>query len=211
MIGKLGVPCKRDAAQGVIKVNEQVVLVDLENVQKVDLARLPAHARIKIFVGQLQSKLPTALVQQAQALGSRLEWVRIDGNGRNALDFHIACHLGEGICKYPQAEFVILSNDKGFDPLVRHLVARGFKCRRDGQARSTPAPKPQLPAHAQAVADLLKRSEKNKRPRKRATLTNYLATHFHKKLTGEEIKQAVEHLLEAGLIAGTEAAVTYNF
>ena len=167
--------------------------------------------RIKIFVGQMQSKLPTALVQQAQALGSRLQWVTIDGNGPNALDFHIACHLGEGICKTPKAEFVILSNDKGFDPLVRHLVARGFKCRRDGQTRATPAPRAPLPAHAQAVADLLKRSEKNKRPRKRTTLHNYLATHFNKKLTAEEVKQAVEHLLEAGLIAGSEAAVTYNF
>ncbi len=135
--------------------------------------------------------------------------VSIDGNGPNALDFHIACHLGEGICKTPKAEFVILSNDKGFDPLVRHLVARGFKCRRDGQARATPAPRAPLPA--QAVADLLKRSEKNKRPRKRATLHNYLATHFNRRLTGEEVKKAVEHLLEAGLIAGTEAAVTYNF
>src|SRR5688572_14111257 len=198
-------------AGGALIVNEQVFLVDLENVQKVDLARLPASARIKIFVGQLQPKLPTDLVQQALALGSRFEMVRINGNGRNALDFHIACHLGEGICKFPQAEFVILSNDKGFDPLVRHVVARGFKCRRDSQAGSTLAPKPQLPAHAQAVADLLGRSEKNKRPRKRATLTNYLATHFHKKLTGEELKKAVEHLLEAGLIAGSEAAVTYNF
>ena len=192
-------------------MKEQVVLVDFENVQKLDLARLPAQARIKVFVGQTQSKLPTALVQQAQALGSRLTWVTIDGNGRNALDFHIACHLGEGICKSPQAEFVILSNDKGFDPLVRHLVARGFKCWRDGQARATLAPRAPLPAHAQAVADLLKRSEKNKRPRKRTTLHNYLATHFNKKLTGEETKKAVEHLLEAGLIAGTEAAVTYNF
>jgi hypothetical protein len=191
-------------------MTEQVVLVDLENVQGLDLARMPAQARIKVFVGQLQSKLPTTLVQQAQALGSRLEWVRIDGNGPNALDFHIACHLGEGICKYPKAEFVILSNDKGFDPLVRHLVARGFKCRRNSQVRSGPTPKPQLPAHAQAVADLLRRSEKNKRPRKRTTLHNFLATHFQKKLTGEEVKQAVEHLLEAGLIAGTEAGVTYN-
>jgi hypothetical protein len=54
-------------------------------------------------------------------------------------------------------------------------------------------------------------ASKNKRPRKRATLHNYHATHFHKKLTGEEIKQAVGHLLEAGLIAGSEAALTYNF
>jgi hypothetical protein len=192
-------------------MTEQVVLVDLENVQGLDLARIPAQARIKIFVGQMQSKLPTALVQQAQALGSRLEWVRIDGNGPNALDFHIACHLGEGICKYPKAEFVILSNDKGFDPLVRHIQARGFKCRRDGQTRAAPLPRAPLSAHAQAVAELLKRSEKNKRPRKRTTLHNYLATHFNKRLTGEEVKKAVEHLLEAGLIAGTEAAVTYNF
>jgi hypothetical protein len=192
-------------------MSERMLLVDLENVQKFDLGKVPADARVKIFVGQTQSKLPTALVQQAQALGSRLTWVTIDGNGRNALDFHIACHLGEGICKSPQAEFVILSNDKGFDPLVRHLVARGFKCRRDGQARPAPAPGSPLPAHAKAVADLLRRSERNKRPRKRATLHNYLATHFNKKLTGEDIKKAVAHLLEAGLIAGTEAAVTYNF
>ena len=192
-------------------MGDLVLLVDLENVQKFDLGKVSPQARIKIFVGQMQSKLPTALVQQAQALGSRLQWVTIDGNGPNALDFHIACHLGEGICKTPKAEFIILSNDKGFDPLVRHLVARGFKCRRDGQARATPAPRAPLPAHAQAVADLLKRSEKNKRPRKRATLHNFLATHFQKKLTAEEVKQAVEHLLETGLIAGTEAAVTYNF
>lgn len=192
-------------------MGDLIILVDLENIHRFDLGKAPPNERIKIFVGQLQSKLPTALVQQAQALGSRLEWVRIDGNGKNALDFHIACHLGEGICKFPKAEFVILSNDKGFDPLVQHLVGRGFKCRRDGQPRSMPATKPQLSAHAQTVADLLRRLEKNKRPRKRATLHNYLATHFHKKLTGEEIKQAVGHLLEAGLIAGTEAAVTYNF
>src|SRR5262245_5493494 len=192
-------------------MNEVLMLVDLENIHRFELSQAPPNARIKVFVGQTQSKLPTALVQQAQALGSRLTWVTIDGNGRNALDFHIACHLGEGICKSPQAEFVILSNDKGFDPLVRHLVARGFKCRRNGQARPAPAPGSPLPAHAQAVADLLKRSEKNKRPRKRATLHNFLATHFQKKLTAEEVKQAVEQLLKAGLIAGTEAAVTYYF
>ena len=192
-------------------MNGQLLLVDLENIHRFDLGKAPPNARIKIFVGESQSKLPTDLVEQGLALGSRFDLVRIKGNGPNALDFHIACHLGEGICKSPQAEFVILSNDRGFDPLVRHLVARGFKCRRDGQARATPAPRAPLPAHAQAVADLLKRSEKNKRPRKRTTLHNYLATHFNKKLTGEEVKQAVEHLLEAGLIAGTEAAVTYNF
>jgi hypothetical protein len=142
-----------------------------------------------VFIGASQASVPVELARALQKLGERGDYIQVSGNGRNALDFHIACHLGEGICKSPQAEFVILSNDKGFDPLVRHLVARGFKCRRDGQARPAPAPGSPLPAHAQAVADLLKRSEKNKRPRKRAALHNYLATHFNKKLTGEKVKK----------------------
>ena len=151
-------------------MNELVLLVDLENVQKFDLGKVPSNARIKVFVGQSQSNLPKALILQAQALGLPLDWVEIDGNGRNALDFHIAYYLGKGFCESPKAEFVILSNDKGFDPLVRHLVARGFKCRRDGQARSAAVLKPRLLVHAQSAVDLLKRSEKNKQPRKRSTL-----------------------------------------
>lgn len=193
-------------------MNEQVVLVDFENVQKLDLARLPTHARIRIFVGAQQAKLPTALVLQAQALGLAIEWIRIEGNGPNALDFHIACHLGEGLARTPQAEFVIVSRDTGFDPLLRHLKARGLHCRREAPATpAKAAPKLVLDTHAQQVVELLERTEKNKRPRKRATLTNYLATHFHTKLTEEEIKQTIEDLLGAGLIVGTDAAVTYDF
>ncbi len=165
------------------------------------------NARIKIFVGQMQSKLPTALVQQAQALGSRLQWV-LEAR-RKPSSVHIACHLGEGICKYPKAEFVILSNDKGFDPLVRHLVARGFKCRREAR-RDACAPRaaPGARAGGGGPAQALREEQAAEEA---ATQHNYLATHFNKKLTGEEVKKAVEHLLEAGLIAGTEAAVTYNF
>jgi hypothetical protein len=48
-------------------MNEQLLLVDLENIQRFDVGKAPPNAHIKIFVGQLQSKLPTALVQQAQA------------------------------------------------------------------------------------------------------------------------------------------------
>ena len=68
---------------------------------------------------------------QAQAFGLAIEWIRIEGNGPNALDFHIACHLGEGLARTPQAEFVIVSRDTGFDPLLRHLKARGLHWRRE--------------------------------------------------------------------------------
>jgi hypothetical protein len=132
-------------------VNEQVVLVDFENVQKLDLARLPAHAHIRIFAGAQQPKLPTALVLQAQALGLAIERIRIDGNGPNAFDYHIACHLGEGLARTPHADFVIVSRDTGFDPLLRHLKARGLQCRREAPATTAKAAlKPALYVNMQA-------------------------------------------------------------
>lgn len=193
-------------------MKERVVLVDFENVQKLDPARLPAHARIRIFVGAQQAKLPTALVLQAQELGFSVEWIQIEGNGPNALDFHIACHLGEGLARTPQAEFVVVSRDTGFDPLLRYLKVRGLLCRREAPPSTAKvAPKPALDANAQTVVDLLRRTEKNKRPRKRKTLTNYLVTHFQKKLSSEHVKAAIDQLFEAKLLGGIDSALAYNF
>jgi hypothetical protein len=55
-------------------MNERVLFVDLENVQKVDLKQVPVSARVMIFYGITQKKLPEELVVQAQPLGSRLKW-----------------------------------------------------------------------------------------------------------------------------------------
>ncbi len=193
-------------------MNEQVVLVDFENVQKLELARLPTQARIRIFVGAQQGKLPTALLLEAQAVGLSIEWIQIEGNGPNALDFYIACHLGEGLARTPQAEFVIVSRDTGFDPLLRHLKARGLQCRREAPAApAKAAPKPELDANAQQVVEVLKRTEKNKRPRKRKTLTNHLVNHFQKKLSPEQVARAIAQLVKAKLIGGTDSALNYGF
>src|SRR6185437_2306904 len=109
---------------------ERIFLVDLENVQTIDLSRVPLNARIKVFYGATQKKLPAELVVQAQPLGPRLEWIKISGQGPNALDFHIAFYLGQELTASPDSECTILSRDTGFDPLIRHLVALGRTCRR---------------------------------------------------------------------------------
>jgi hypothetical protein len=138
--------------------------------------------------------------------------VRIDGNGSNALDFHIACHLGEGLARTPQAEFVILSRDKGFDPLLRHLEGRGMACRRvEDPVQIVLAAMSSADANTRQVLELLGRTEKSKRPRKRATLINYLLTHFGKKTPADDVKRVIDRLFEMKLIAGTEAALVYHF
>ena len=113
-------------------MSDRVLLVDFENVQAVDLSKVPNDVRVLFVLGAKQTKLPTELSIQAHELGERFTYVPIKGQQPNAVDFCIAFYLGEYLSRNPHAECVILSKDKkGFDPLVKHLVdERGFKARR---------------------------------------------------------------------------------
>ena len=113
-------------------MHERVLLVDFENVQNVELTKLPDDVRVLLVLGAKQSKLPTQLVLEASQMGARFSYVPIKGQAHNAVDFCVAYYLGEYLTRNPAAECVVLSKDKkGFDPLVKHLAEdRGLKVRR---------------------------------------------------------------------------------
>lgn len=146
------------------------VLIDHENVQPTDLKLLDrADIRLWVFVGAGQAKLSSELAIQMQAMRERADYVRISGNGPNALDFHIAFHIGQLSGTDPRGFFHIISRDTGFDPLVEHLKARNILACRSAaiagmplfkQAAATdmaalpvakPKPKPKLKAVTVAV------------------------------------------------------------
>src|SRR4051812_1995224 len=97
------------------------LLVDFENVRDLALSQLPDGWRVRIFIGRSQNSVPFALASEAQRLGDRLEWIKIAGDGRNNLDFHLAYYLGTLTHEHPFAAFVILSRDHGYDALIAHL------------------------------------------------------------------------------------------
>lgn len=106
------------------------ILIDYENVQPADLAGLDAEqACVLVFTGTEQ-KVGIGLIEAVQALGERGRFIRITGNGRNALDFHIACYLGQWMVRDPQATFLVVSKDTGYDPLIAHLNAGGTHVKR---------------------------------------------------------------------------------
>jgi hypothetical protein len=111
-------------------MSHRYLLVDFENVPKVDLAALPDDVTVPFFFGASQKSVSKDFLKTALKLGPRFVPVDIEGQGKNALDFHIAFYLGEYLAKFTDADCVILSRDKGFDPLVKHLVGRGFRVRR---------------------------------------------------------------------------------
>jgi hypothetical protein len=107
------------------------VLIDHENVQPKDLAVLaPMPVEVIVFLGVNQNRLSTDLVTEMQALGAKGRYVRCSGNGSNALDFHIAFHLGELAAREPQAAFIVVSKDTGFDPLLTFMRAKGIAVQR---------------------------------------------------------------------------------
>jgi PIN domain len=186
-------------------MTERILLVDYENIQAVDLRALPDDVKVGFVLGGKRGTLPTALVVQAQSMGTRFDYVRILSVERNACDFCIAYYLGELLHANPQAECVILSKDKkGFDPLVKHLtVERGFRVRRvseqqdafeevAGTSRKTPF---------ERLIWLLKKEKVL--PRKRKGLEGKVK-HWFPDISAEERGVLVRRLFEDGSVKESE-------
>jgi hypothetical protein len=93
-------------------MTDRILFVDLENIQTLNLAHVPVDACVRVFYGILQKKRPEALVVQAQPFGARLKWIKIAGQGPNALDFHIAFYLGQELAHRRSRRFEIRSWNK---------------------------------------------------------------------------------------------------
>lgn len=191
---------------------QKLLLVDFENVQQIDLERLSESTQVIIFVGTNQKAIPLELVTSAQKLGSRVEWQKIEGSGSNALDFHIAYHLGRVAERSPQVHCIVLSKDKGFDPLLRYLNKMGLKAKRinsllelDPKAASVDDP------NYKRVIELLGKSDKKNRPRKLKTLSQYISSIFQKNIAQKDIDHIIDMLFANKLISETNNTVSYDF
>ena len=195
------------------------VLVDLENVSitNLDFMQKP-DTELLVFIGKSQSRLSTDLAVAIQKLGTRANYVRMEGSGKNALDFHIAYFLGRLGEADAGASFVVISKDTGFDPLLSYLKAQGIDASRaiDTAALSSaakPQKKPSLPALSpveKAENHLLGLGKS--RPARLKTLQSTLQALLgrEKPLTGDEIQGIVAALQTRGLLEVNETKVTYR-
>jgi hypothetical protein len=190
------------------------VLVDFENIQLSSLEML-AHDYFKllVFVGANQTKVPFETAASLQQLGARASYVKITGNGSNALDFHIAYYIGKLATTEPTAYFHIVSNDTGFDPLIQHLRADGIFIDRVKAVAEIPLIKASatktLSERNQAAADRLQQMKAAK-PRTVKTLSSTIASLFQKQLSEEEVAAIVYWLAEQGHLAIEGTKVLYT-
>ena len=190
------------------------VLIDFENVQPKNLEILRNHPfSVFVFVGANQTRIPFDLAKAMQLLGDNARYIKISGTGQNALDFHIAYYIGVLATKDPKGKFHVISKDKGFDPLIRHLNAEGIKVQRETDLAEIPALRlKETTSKDEKIDAIVKNLAGRGRscPRKVKTLENTINNLFTKKLEDKELNALVKELQRRKYIVINQNNVSYK-
>ena len=190
------------------------ILIDYENVQPKNLAILNGHpVKVIVFVGANQAKVPFDLASSLQALGGNAEYIKIGGNGSNALDFHIAFYIGQLAERDPDAYFHIISKDTGFDPLIKHLRSRKIITHRKKDLAEIPLLRiANATSTAEKIAAIVKSlsTRGHARPRKVKTLANTINSLFMKTLEESELMSLIEQLCRQQYVVVDGGNVSYK-
>lgn len=190
------------------------VLIDYENVQPSALAALEKeHFQIIVFVGASQTKVNYEIADTLQRLGPKASYVKIAGNGPNALDFHVAFYIGQLAAADPNSFFHIISKDTGFDPLIAHLKSKKiYACRSKdiGDMPIVKAANSKSPAEKLEVVVANLKQRGSSRPRTVKTLTSTISSLFQKALAEEELSSLLKALQKHGFVSVNETKVSYS-
>lgn len=191
----------------------EIILLDFENVQPTDLALLRGRRFLtRVFVGATQTRIPFEVAYELQVLGADAEYIRIQGTGHNALDFHIAYYIGCLSVEYPAAVFHIISRDTGFDPLIKHLKTRNITCHRWPSVSEIPGLTrplaPPAPDRVRKVTDNLLRLGASK-PRKLKSLVTSIKSFLGNHVGEEETHEVLTRLMKNGVVVVADGKVSY--
>ncbi len=203
------------------------VLVDFENVQPKNMISLKGGSfKIQVFLGTNQTKIPVEMALALQIFGPDAEYIQINGSGNNALDFHIAYYIGQLATVHPAAHFHVISKDKGFDPLIKHLQTKKISCQRWTSIADIPLvktsnikPAPEKPIKISSTRSTLEKIEtvidnltkrKASRPRTLKTLRSTIKALFVNKLADEELEAILGQLSKRGVIDIKDGKVNYK-
>ena len=190
---------------------EQFLYIDYENVQDVNVDVIDRTIKVSIIVGQEQNKVPIDLVQKTQPFGQGVEWLQVNGKGRNALDFFIAFFLGRDVAANRDKQFTIYSKDTGYDPLIAYLKKSGIKARRivSFQEMNQKQTIKIDEGGVTKVRDSLRKVAANKRPKKRKTLTGFIVD-LLKNATKDDIENIIEDLFIKKIVYEENGMIKYD-
>lgn len=194
-------------------MEKSLLLIDYENIQELSKINNLNNVEVKVFVGSNQTKIPVDIVINTQKLGLDLQWLKINGQGKNALDFHIAFYLGFAMKEDVFSNYYILSKDGGYDPLITHLKSvHRKKARRItniGQLTDKQTTTKMTPDMNKLV-EHLKKIQGNSRPKKKKTLVGFAMSAFSNKKSIDEVDEIIESLFMIGKLTENNGLLKYS-
>lgn len=109
-----------------------VYLVDMENIPHAWANLLDVCGeddRMILFYTDQVSQVPIILMEKVTKSRVEMEYIKCY-DGPNGLDFQLVTEMGYRIARDPEAEYVIVSQDHGFDAVVNYWGGRGVRTKR---------------------------------------------------------------------------------
>src|SRR5687767_12403829 len=176
------------------------VFIDFENVQETELDRIANKpVKVALILGQRHKRLPIKLVKLIQEYAAQVRLVETGLDGKNALDFVLACEIGAESEKDRSGYFHVLSRDKGFDAMIEHLKTKCVFAARHTALSEIPILMNAI-ERTKLLASRFKSNATN-RPKKRETLESHIRALFGKALTQKELEDTVQGLITQKIIA----------
>ena len=196
------------------KLRTNYILIDYENVQPSSFSITSDYpVKVLLFVGANQNKIPIELAVSMQSLGNNAQYVKVDGIGKNALDFHVAFYLGKLIEQDANGYFHIISKDSGFDTLIKHIRDKKVLIQKHNKINDiliiNDLTMKSLSERVSATIDFLI-NRGNAKPRKIETLNNAINAFFGKTLSNDIIDSITHELIKRKIIVNDNGKVHYR-
>lgn len=191
------------------------IFVDYENIQDIDLDLVAGKPVIVYLVfGGGPQKVAKDLAVKIHKHAGQVRLIETTLSAPNALDMVIACEIGVVSVADPGGYFHILSKDKGFDAVVRHLKEKKiFGARHEVFAKIPVLVNAKQLSVQDRVAQVKERLEKPKatRPARKKTLLTHINACFGKSLNDAEVEAVAKGLEQAHVLKITpEGKVVYR-
>lgn len=175
----------------------EIALIDLENVGSMKSINIAKYGKIIIFCGAKQDKVSINHIPVEQL--SEIQIFRVKETSKNNLDFHICHQLGRlDITENKQVEFVVISNDKGYDNLINLINKQGRVCRRQ-EVHTEKKNKKDI--KIQSIINGILSKEVKFLPKSETSLKNYIKSHLGEFNGQNNINYTYNRLIKNSTIA----------
>jgi len=207
----------------------EIIFVDFENFTKIIDDIKKKDAKIVVLVGLHQAKKSFDFADKLLDSVYSIELLKVKASGeKNALDFFITYYLGVYTSSNKKLKFTICSNDKGYDPLIKHLcdnkiIIKRLEFRNEPKVKIVPKPeieiipKPkeqpnlfEMDKDYKKAFDNIKGIPTRNRPRKLKGFESYVKNIFHETIKIEKINEIIDGFKKHKYIEVENGNMKYN-